>query len=365
MIRTIVKGGFVAAALMATVTSASAQEMIYGGYLSPKHGVMANVIPDAFAGISEGAGAQKWRVAPGGQVLTARNTLEGVGNGLADAGFVIPVYTRAQLAANSVLFDYYGSGSDVIAGTGATLEVLFKHCPACLKEYDDANTVLLAATNAAPNHLMCGPEVRTAADVVGKKVRALGPGASMVRILGGTPVSMSPPEGAQAIQRGTIDCVLGPIAWLESAGYLDVVNYIIDQPVGFSKAHGVFVMGKESFGRLSPEQQSALKGQMPQISAEALINANLGKAQEATVAAKAKGIQFVPADDAFIAALAEFTSQEAGLAAKSAEKVGFSGSAEILAKYEELYPKWEALAKEINGDPAKFAAALAEHVYND
>ncbi len=354
-----------ALALCVGATASSAQELVYSTYSGPKHPFVVGEVTQSVEKLKNAdVGAQNWRIAPGGQVLTARGTLDGLSGGIADAGFVVPVYTRSALPASSLLFDFIGKSGDVVAGTGAVLEAVMKNCPKCLAEYEDNNVMLLAAGSAAHNKIMCGFDVNSAADLKGKKIRAVGSMASLASAMGATPVNLPPPEGATAIQRGTVDCVMGPSAWLESYGLMDVTKTIVDAPFGFSKMLAFFVMNKGSYERLDDDQKKALMGQMPNLIAGFTIDAYINEDARLLAKARENGIKIHEGGDDFLSVISGYTAGEREEVVARAAKVGFDGADDLLATYEGLLPKWEAISAEVGNDTQKFAKALSENIYN-
>lgn len=363
----VLTSAMAASVVFASADVAVAQEYIYSTYSGPKHPFVVGAMVEAVSDMAEASdGAQNWRIAPGGQVLSARGTLEGLKGGLADAGFVIPVYTRSALPSSSLMFDYIGPGTDVLAGTGAALETIFKNCPSCLEEYAAQGTKLMAATSATHNVLMCGFDGNSVDDIRGRKVRAVGSMASLVKGMGGTPVNLPPPEGATAIQRGTVDCVMGPLAWLESYGLKDVTKTIIRAPFGFSKSLGIFVMNEGAFGRMTPEQQAQLQSRMPMLTSRYLFDSYIDEDKRLLEKAADLGITVVDGGEDFDAVVAAYVAEEKAEVVQRADAVGLTAEQadHIMSSYERLYPVWEERVRNVGNDPAAYAKLLTEFVYN-
>src|SRR3546814_2387778 len=82
--------------------------------------------------------------------------------------------------------------------------------------------VPLSAVSATPYHLLCTKAVKSLADLKGLKVRAASSSAALVQALGATPVNVAVTEIYEALQRGQVDCTLGPIPHLKNYALADI-----------------------------------------------------------------------------------------------------------------------------------------------
>ena len=77
---------------------AAADTLTYGAYMAPKHPFFERALKPLLEDIKADPRIDfDIRVIPGGQLLGARESLEGVKNRLADFSFVVPVYNRTEL----------------------------------------------------------------------------------------------------------------------------------------------------------------------------------------------------------------------------------------------------------------------------
>lgn len=145
-------------------------------------------------------------------LLGAVNTLEGVGDGVADIGLVIPSYYPKQLPVGNWLFGFGSAitGStlhDVAAGGAATMENAFTFKP-LMDEYESHNIRMLHGTSTAPYNLLCRVPIESIADAKGKRVRVSGAmWAEQIAPLEMVSVSVAFNESYEALQRGVIDCI--------------------------------------------------------------------------------------------------------------------------------------------------------------
>ena len=69
------------------------------------------------------------------------------------------------------------------------------------------------------------------ADLKGKRVRATGGNAEMLKQAGMIPVGATLVEAVGLLQRGGLDCQHGIVDWVRTFGYGDVAKYIMDYPL--------------------------------------------------------------------------------------------------------------------------------------
>lgn len=146
-------------------------------------------------------------------LLNAVNTLEGVGDGVADIGLIIPTYYPQKLPVGSWLFGLGGalSGStvhDVAAGGAAALETVLTLQP-LTDEYASHNLKVMQATSTPAYNLLCNKPIASLEDAAGKRARAIGAvWSDTVEALGMTPVSIAWNEAYEGLQRGVFDCMV-------------------------------------------------------------------------------------------------------------------------------------------------------------
>jgi TRAP-type mannitol/chloroaromatic compound transport system substrate-binding protein len=73
-------------------------------------------------------------------------------------------------------------------------------------------------------------DLKSIRDIKGKKLRAAGSIADVIKLLGGSPVYLPPGEIYMAIKLGTIDGYVGGIDYLEDLKLKEVVKYFVKEP---------------------------------------------------------------------------------------------------------------------------------------
>ena len=157
-----------ATALM--VSGADARELVYGSWVSPKHGINVNALPPLFKGVAKDTnGSITWKLVAGGALVKGFTTLSGIRDGLIDAGLAISVFTPKNSPSTALIHSTLVAGDDNVATTGAQNEAVMLHCPSCLAEWKKNNVVYLAGYAPTPFRVMCRSKVETLADFKGKK----------------------------------------------------------------------------------------------------------------------------------------------------------------------------------------------------
>lgn len=346
-------------------TTADARELIYGSWVSPKHPVMAGSLLHLFKGVEKDTGgAIKWKMVAGGQLMNGRGTVAGVRDGIADAGLGIPSYTPADLPATNSIFSTLVFGEDIVAAGGATTEMLMLRCPECLAEIKKNNAVVLGSYSATPFKLMCRKPVRSLAELKGKKVRSSGGGVFLMRQAGATPVAMSPAKATTALQRGTIDCVLGAPSWLKSYGYQDVAKHILNYPLGMVGPVLSMYLNRDTWNGMTLAQKKAHLKYAPRVVADSVITAYKLRDEAIIASAKKVGVTLHPGGMEFTRLVEERKKVQRAQNIANARKFGVKNPEAIADAFEAALVKWGKLSKGIGNDVAKYEAALQREIYD-
>ena len=103
--------------------------------------------------------------------------------------------------------------------------------------------------------LTCREPLKTLADLKGKRVRATGGNAEMLKMAGMVPVGATLVEAVGLLQRGGLDCQHGIIDWVRTFGYGDVAKYIMDYPLGLTGPALGILMNRDTWKSFTPEQR--------------------------------------------------------------------------------------------------------------
>ena len=360
------RAGIAALAVAASLAAspAFAETLTFAAYMAPKHPFYDRVMKPFVDGMKAASTGIRWRVIPGGQLLGARDSLDGVKGKVADTTFIVPTYYRTELPNINVLFQFIAYGDNVVAGTGATLEAMYLHCPQCLKDYADSNAVPLSSGSGGQYHIYCKEPANSVADLKGRKIRAVGALARLVDMMGGTPVNLPANEGVTAIQRGTLDCLIGPLTWITSYGYADAAPNVLNVPMGYVKGLGFLVMNQDTWSSLDVAKRKDILSRMGDMSARSTIDAYYNPDKELLDRADKLGLKIASGDGSFKALFKKFSDAEIAQVISAGEKSGATNPRDLVETIIKLYPKWEKIAEGTGYDIDKVAEAYDREVYS-
>ncbi len=198
-------------------------------------------------------GKVKFDLYPGQSLIKAPQTYDGIVNGMVDMGWSILQYTRGRFPLMDFINLPLGWPSGKV-NTAIINEVIEKFQPAELSD-----TKVLYLTAHGPGHVHTKKvAVKTMEDWKGMKIRSNGPIAEMIKLLGGTPVSLPMPELYQALQKGVVDGGIWDFSASADWKLAEVAKYdIVSEETAYSLGFFV-VMNKDKWNSLDPEVQKVI-----------------------------------------------------------------------------------------------------------
>ena len=185
-------------------------------------------------------------------LLTAAETYEGVVNGVADMGQIVPAYTPG-LFPMLELFDLPVDYNNC--------EVISKVLWQCIEEFkpEEYSAVkVLSAYAIGPGAIATKKAVHNLEDLKGLQIRAAGLASNYIPALGAAPVSVAMPESYDALSRGTCDGVLNAwdafITWklVEVADCFTMTSFMYTSPF-------INIMNLEKWNSLPADIQAAFE----------------------------------------------------------------------------------------------------------
>jgi TRAP-type C4-dicarboxylate transport system substrate-binding protein len=367
-------------AALAATTPASAQSActpkepcspVYGNWTVPREYQNVYVMPHIFQNIEkETGGAIKWKLIAGGQLADGKGTFTAVKDGVMQAGLGIVTYTPNTIPSLYAIYSTVILGhNDVVAATGAALEVMYLRCPSCLEEFRRNNSVPLGGWTSSAYVLACTAPIKSPADLKGKRVRATAGNAELMKAAGGVPVGVTLVEAVGLLQRGGLDCQHGIYDWLSTFGYADFTKHVTDYPLGLSGPAIGFVLNRDAWNKWSPEQKNIHVKWAAWMSAkQAIGNFLIANEETRDRLIKDKGVSLVKVDanDAkeWERVVAEFRKGDRDRNIAKAKALGVADPGAIIDDYERTIEKWRVRSKEIGRDIDKFTDALVREVYS-
>jgi TRAP-type transport system periplasmic protein len=199
----------------------------------------------------------QWTEAYAGALYDFNNTLEGVGDGLADIGWVGSLWEPAKQPLQNVAYYFPFVSGDVYAMT-AIQEQLMEKVPAFAAEWTKNNTVFLGAQAADSYHLVTKFPVTKLEDLRGKKLLAPGAIATRVQGTGAIPVDAGLPVFYNMLQTGVADGAVILITGVIPFKLYEVAPYITKVDLG-AVFSGALAMNKKTFDGLPPHMQELFR----------------------------------------------------------------------------------------------------------
>ena len=354
--------------LLAGTPVSAQQELIYGNWTPPREYQNVQVMPYVFEQIAkETNGAIKWKLIAGGAIADGKSTFTAIKDNLMQGGLAIATYVPNLVPSLGAIYTTVILGhNDVVAATGAALETFYLNCPSCLEEFRALNSVPLSGWTSSAYLLACTQPYKTLADLKGKRVRATGGNAELMKTAGMVPVGATLVEAVSLLQRGGLECQHGIADWLRTFGYADFAKYVIDYPLGLSGPAIGWMMNRDTWNKFTPEQKKIHIKWAAWMSAKLAIG-NFIIANEEGLAAiiKEKGVQMIKVGPEFDQIGEAYKKVQRDSNVATAKGFGVKDPEKIIDTYETLIEKkWRALSKDIGRDIDKFTAVLTREVFS-
>lgn len=178
-----------------------------------------------------------------------------LGDGVFDVGQTVADYTVGDAP------ELEGLDVPLVATTAKEAEAMVDAARPMVADimHERFNAELLGIAPYPPQVVFCKGEVKSLADLKGKKVRGSGRMTTkLLEALGAEGVNIAFSEVPGALQRGVIDCAVTGAGSGYSAGWWEVSDHLLTLPLG-GWDPVVIAMNKDKFDSLSGEMQSELK----------------------------------------------------------------------------------------------------------
>lgn len=276
---------------------------------------------------------------------------DAMASGVIDLAPLLAVYTPEKFPIDNWLSTIAFQATDgpplnVLQGSAATQEWALSE-PNYATEYENNGLhVLVPSTLPHPKYdLLCtkGP-LQSLDDLRNLNVRISGAAtAGVAEALGMVPVSIPPAEIFDAMQRGVIDCMLGPVIDLDSLGLLDIATHgAWTSVVGFSAS--TVMMSLDKWNAL-PEDLQQIMTESATDFVETFIQGKLAGEAASNQRVDELGIQFDIPDQEVFDAIAAWQEEQLGLAVDTAPPL-VEDPAGSVQRYLDLHEEWSELLAE-------------------
>lgn len=292
-------------------------------------------------------------------LLNLKETPPGIRDGLADLGFVLPVYFPAEysesnLAANLSMLSTAGTQIDApgAAMAGAMTEYIL-NCADCLDEFKTQRQVYLGSVASASYMLLCNKPIQTLDDFKGSKLRS---GAAnftrWAESLGAISVSIPSNDMYEALSQGVVDCVMAAVSELTNNSLFDVTKYVVRRvPGGVFAGAATSNFNVDVWQGLTDEQRAVILRGAADMQAEMTL-AYYALAQDDMTAAPGRGIEVIDPADEVIAASDAFIQDDLKVIEQEfTATYGVQNTQAKIAEVSRLVEKWKDLTADYAHDP--------------
>lgn len=309
-------------------------------------------------------GEIKLRLFEGGSLLSPKGVLTGVRDGVADVGMYALTYFPAEFPNASMLADVPVVGDHATIMAAAVSEFYFLKCPDCIKEL--GSHMLYTGSFSTSNYtlVMRKGEIKTAADMNGKKLRtSTGLQDRWLKTVGATSVSIPSSDMYDAMSRGVIDGAIYAPGGLQTHGLADVAKDITLLPLGTYPVGVLMGFNRDFWNGLSKAHRKMIIDLMPL----AVVEATMGYEKEDVAAAetaKEKGVTIHKPSAEITENFRNFLKTDFAVSAKTAEEKKVTNALAKIETYAALVEKWTKLLTPILDDSEKMAALVKSEIYD-
>lgn len=198
----------------------------------------------------------EWTEAYGGSLYGFKDTLEAVGDGLTDAGWVGTLWEGSKMPLQNVTY-FTPFVSDDLVGTLQIMNELHREVPALQEAWEAQNVVFLGASGVETYHLMTNFPVNSLEDLRGRKILAPGPSANWIKHLGAVPVNGALPTYYNQVQTGVADGMVIILTGAFPNKHYEVAPYVTLVGLGAQMTGGLGI-NKDVWDGLSDDVRQVL-----------------------------------------------------------------------------------------------------------
>jgi TRAP-type C4-dicarboxylate transport system substrate-binding protein len=354
-----------AAALVAGGAFADTEIRI-SSWVSPKHPVNYGGYEPFIEAVEKASGGDiSFRLFMGGALLSAKATMPGIRDGIADTGIVALTYHPAEFPHGQLISDLAMLSDDPVVAAAAVTEFNMLHCQPCLDELIAQSLVYTGTYSTAPYVIIGSRKIESVADLDGARIRT--PGSVWDRWaadVGGVPVNLPASDMYESLERGITDLVLQPIAALRSYSLWDVARHATLLDLGTYHSMSLLGYSQYTWRDLTTEQRKLLLDN----AAVALIGTSVAYVDlDREVIRESEGgkTEIIAATEALVQAKAHFVEIDLPrIAGIARDQHGIAEPEPFIAMFKSLLEKWQAIMDPLAGNTDQMIAALNAEVFD-
>ena len=204
-----------------------------------------------------GAANYRWIEVYGGALSKWHNSLEVVGIGLTDFGWVGTLWEPAKMPLQNITY-YLPFISDDLGVLLRTFNQIHAKLPAARQAWTDQNQVYLAATGLETYHLLTTFPVRSIDDFKGRKILAPGPSSVWLKGTGAVPVNGALTTYYTQLKTGVAEGTVTILTGAHPYRIHEVAPYITLVGIG-AQFVGALSVNLDTWNRFSQAEQTILR----------------------------------------------------------------------------------------------------------
>ena len=258
-------GAVMAASVSVLAMAAHAETRLIANEPGPNRGVRAeavNYIAEQIAARTNGEVTveQNW----GGALFKTDAALQSISVGVADMGVLIGAYVASEFPELQMAGLLLNKPGHPWVMMQAVYE-LFTTNERIKERLEEMNLVYIAPFSLSPAILACrGEGIRSVDDIKGTKIAHTGSSGDVLAALGGNMVNMPIYDVYQAMETGLVDCSVTYAYYAVASKLSEEIDTMTELRYSTITSLGT-VMNRDSFDRLTPEQQEAILGIGPDM----------------------------------------------------------------------------------------------------
>ena len=297
-------------------------------------------------------------------LLSVPQMLNGVRDGVADVGVILPPVFVAQFPESNLIGDLAMLGKSATAMAGATTEY-FMTCDACQAEFAKNNVVYLGSGSTADYGILSTKPFVDVADIAGAKLRS--PNAAFnrwIESMGGVALTLPGNEIFEAVKQGVVEGALLSAGELRNIRMIDVVSDVtLGSPQGTYHLINVSVMNQDTWEGMRDDERRALLDAGAHAAA-ATTYKYVQDGIDALEEARGKGITIHDASQELQDKSAAFVEGDLAEIVKIAAERGIEDAEGKIARFRELIAKWEGLTSDVGLDVEKLTALYKSEIFD-
>jgi TRAP-type C4-dicarboxylate transport system substrate-binding protein len=328
-----------AASLLATGGTAQAQTVLtVSSWLAPTHTLSETQKEWCGQLEQKTAGKVKCNILPRA-VAAPPGTFDAVRNGLADLSYTVQGYTPGRFVLTQMAeVAFLGNSSETVS---VAFQRMYDKYPAFAAEHQGVK-VLAVFTHGPGIVFNTKRPIAKVDDLSGLKFRVGGGMVNEISKALAMNVTLKPaPESYELLSTGVMDGTLFPAESVESFKIDKVIKYATTFPGGLYNTAFVFMMNQAAYDKLPADAKKAID-ELSGESAARQFGRGWDKVDRRAMAfMQAAGVQFTPADAAFVKSVQDKTGPVEDRWATAAEAKGLKDAKKVLSEFRAEIKKLE------------------------